>query len=88
MMDPGRGGFYTHTNLPNTKACRCWGGMYTLPYTADTESVIGASSAHPGGVNVLFMDGSVRFIKNSVNYVTWLAIASIGQAETVSSDSL
>ena len=89
LMDPGRGGWYSHTNLPNTKACRCWGGNnYPLPYDGDMESVIGASSSHPGGVNVLFMDGSVRFIKNSINYLTWLAIASTAQSETISSDSL
>ena len=29
------------------------------------------TSNHPGGVNVSFMDGSVQFIKNSVNLQTW-----------------
>jgi prepilin-type N-terminal cleavage/methylation domain-containing protein/prepilin-type processing-associated H-X9-DG protein len=89
LMDPGRGGWYCHTMPPNTKACRCWGnGQYSLPYDGDMESMIGASSSHPGGINVLFMDGSVRFIKNSVNYQTWIAIGSTGQGETVSADSL
>jgi prepilin-type N-terminal cleavage/methylation domain-containing protein/prepilin-type processing-associated H-X9-DG protein len=89
LMDPGRGGFYCHTMPPNTKSCRCWGGNAPLglPYDQDTETVIGASSGHPGGVNVAFMDGSVRFVKNSVNYQSWLAIASTAQAETVSADS-
>ena len=32
--------------------------------------VNGASSFHPGGVNVAFVDGSVRFIKESIDY--WL----------------
>src|SRR5262249_32938351 len=31
--------------------------------------VNGASSFHPGGVNVCFVDGSVRFIKDSID--TW-----------------
>jgi hypothetical protein len=34
------------------------------------------------------MDGSVRFIKSSINYQTWLAIGSMAQGETVSSDAL
>jgi prepilin-type N-terminal cleavage/methylation domain-containing protein/prepilin-type processing-associated H-X9-DG protein len=32
-----------------------------------------ASSNHPGGVNSLFCDGSVRFMRDSVNLVTWRA---------------
>ena len=47
--------------------------------------MIAASSNHPGGVNVLFMDGSVRFVKNSVNYQTWYAIATLNSGEVVSS---
>ena len=47
-----------------------------------------ASSNHPGGVNVLFMDGSVRFIKNPMNYRTWYAIATPNKREAVSSDAL
>ena len=30
------------------------------------STLVNASSLHPGGVNVLFMDGSVHFIKSSV----------------------
>jgi prepilin-type processing-associated H-X9-DG protein len=88
LQDPGRGGWYAHTMPPNTKSCRCWGGGFQLPYDGDMESIMAASSAHPGGVNVLFMDGSVRFVKSSINYQVWLAIASIAQGETISSDSL
>jgi len=75
--DPGRGGGYFHTNPPNTKSCN--GGWF--PY-----GWVSASSLHPGGVNVLFIDGSVRFIKNSVNYQTWLALGTIAGGEVISTD--
>jgi prepilin-type processing-associated H-X9-DG protein len=44
-------------------------------------------SKHPGGVNVGFADGSVRFIKNSINLYTWRALASAAGGEVISSDS-
>ncbi|AMV38124.1 DUF1559 domain-containing protein [Planctomyces sp. SH-PL62] len=45
------------------------------------------SSAHPGGVNVLFLDGSVRFVKDSINQNTWMSLGSRDGEEVVSSDS-
>jgi len=47
----------------------------------------GLSSNHPGGVNVSFGDGSVRFIKDSISRITWWAIATRNGGEVVSSDS-
>jgi prepilin-type N-terminal cleavage/methylation domain-containing protein/prepilin-type processing-associated H-X9-DG protein len=44
-------------------------------------------SRHPGGVNTLFCDGSVKFIKNSVNRFTWWALSSRNCGEVVSADS-
>ena len=44
-------------------------------------------SRHPGGVNSLFADGSVRFIKGSINFYTWQALGTIQQGEVISSDS-
>jgi len=46
-----------------------------------------ASSNHSGGVNCLMGDGSVRFIKNSVSRITWMAIGTKANSEVVSSDS-
>ena len=45
------------------------------------------SSNHPGGVNVLFADGSVPLVKSSVNQLTWMALGSTNDGETISSDS-
>ncbi len=46
-----------------------------------------ASSFHPGGANTLFADGSVHFIKDSINPVTWRALGTISGREVISSDS-
>jgi prepilin-type processing-associated H-X9-DG protein len=48
---------------------------------------LSASSKHPGGVNALFADGSVHFIKNTVNPVTWYSLGTIAGGEVISSDS-
>jgi len=46
-----------------------------------------SSSRHPGGINVAFADGSVKFIKNSINPSTWFGINTIANGEVISSDS-
>ncbi|WP_406698632.1 DUF1559 domain-containing protein [Singulisphaera sp. Ch08] len=44
-------------------------------------------SKHPGGMNMLFGDGSVRFIKDTINPATWYAIQTIAGGEVISSDA-
>jgi hypothetical protein len=34
------------------------------------------------------LDGSVRFVKNSVNLTTWAAVATMGGGEVISADAL
>ncbi|MFO0890005.1 MAG: DUF1559 domain-containing protein [Isosphaeraceae bacterium] len=46
----------------------------------------GFKSRHPGGANFCFADGSVRFIKNSIDPYTYNAIGSADGGEVVSSD--
>ena len=77
----GRGGGYTHLMTPNTKACMFSDGFHT------DHTLVGASSFHNGGVNVLLLDGSVRFVKNSVSQMTWWAISTKAGGEIVSADS-
>jgi hypothetical protein len=52
-----------------------------------TFAAITSRSYNAGGVNSLFGDGSVHFIKSSVNGDTWRAFGSIGGGEVVSADS-
>ena len=43
-------------------------------------------SYHPGGVNVGFADGSVKFVRDSVNGYTWRALGTLQGGEIISSD--
>jgi len=42
-----------------------------------------ARSRHPGGVNVLLGDGSVRFIRNAIDLVTWRALGTMNGGEVI-----
>lgn len=44
-------------------------------------------SRHPGGVNFVFGDGSVRFVKNTINEHVYAALATRNGGEVISSDS-
>jgi prepilin-type processing-associated H-X9-DG protein len=44
------------------------------------------SSFHPGGANVLFGDGHVTFLKNSVNPLTMRGLVTLSGGEVLSSD--
>ncbi len=46
------------------------------------------SSNHSGGLNMLFADGSVKFIKDSINPWAWWGIATIQGGEIISADQL
>jgi prepilin-type N-terminal cleavage/methylation domain-containing protein/prepilin-type processing-associated H-X9-DG protein len=78
---------YTHVNTPNTPRCTYnnaedagnWWWCGTLCSAAPTSN-------HSGGVNVGFADGSVKFIKNTINQQTWWALGSRNLGEVVSSD--
>ena len=45
-------------------------------------------SFHPGGVNVLLADGSVRFVKESINQLAWWALGTKAGGEVISADNL
>jgi len=54
---------------------------------ADYASFINATSNHSGGVNVAFCDGSVHFIKDSIDQTTWWSLGTKAGGEVLSSDS-
>jgi prepilin-type processing-associated H-X9-DG protein len=51
-----------------------------------TFAAINARSYHPGGVNALLGDGSVRFVKSTVNGLTWRALGTVTGGEVVPGD--
>jgi len=58
----------------------CTGG------SGDLGAYAGARSRHPGGINTLMGDGSVRFLKNSVSMPIWLGLNTMGSGEVISAD--
>ncbi len=72
---------YTHVLPPNQNSC-----VNTLAST-DVASSYTPASLHPGGVNVGFLDGHVRFVRDAVHQPTWRALGSRAGGEVVSSDA-
>jgi prepilin-type N-terminal cleavage/methylation domain-containing protein/prepilin-type processing-associated H-X9-DG protein len=68
---------------PNSTNVDCGSGG-TSPYAFGT---IAARSRHPGGVNVCFADGSVKFIKSNINERVWWNLGTKAGGEVVSSDA-
>jgi len=66
--------------------------MFVDPSGASTTTRTGdqyaARSRHPGGVNTVLSDGSVRFVKNTINIQTWRALSTTQGSEIISADAL
>jgi prepilin-type N-terminal cleavage/methylation domain-containing protein/prepilin-type processing-associated H-X9-DG protein len=79
---------------PNSKlypfsACMFYGsgGASGWPGAENGSNFANTNSNHPGGVNALFTDGSVKFLKDSVNINTYWSLGTKGGGEVVSSDA-
>jgi prepilin-type N-terminal cleavage/methylation domain-containing protein/prepilin-type processing-associated H-X9-DG protein len=77
---------YAHVFPPN-------GPNITTYYTntfrcLEGDSAMNPTGNHPGGVNISMMDGSVRFIKNTVSLPAWWALGTRGRGEIISADAL
>jgi prepilin-type N-terminal cleavage/methylation domain-containing protein/prepilin-type processing-associated H-X9-DG protein len=72
---------YNHFLTPNSKKPDCTD-------KSRNAAITGPRSFHPGGVNILMLDGHVQFVKDSVNLLSFRAISTRAGGEVVSSDSL
>ncbi len=52
-----------------------------------TYGAFTASSMHPNGVNVAFLDGHIRFIKEVIELATWRAISTRSGGEVLSAET-
>jgi prepilin-type N-terminal cleavage/methylation domain-containing protein/prepilin-type processing-associated H-X9-DG protein len=77
---------YNHFMPPNGTNCVASNDGNTGGY-GSVMNAMPPSSNHPGGVNVAFADGSVKFIKDTIAPPTWWALGSRNQGEIISSDS-
>jgi prepilin-type processing-associated H-X9-DG protein len=68
---------YNHYYTPNQPGkWDCGNGSHNKGLTA-------ARSYHPGGVNLLHADGSIRFVRDTVTPQTWRAVATRNGGETL-----
>jgi prepilin-type N-terminal cleavage/methylation domain-containing protein/prepilin-type processing-associated H-X9-DG protein len=81
---------YNHDRTPNDLRIDCIGGLTHSRCQIDTLDAsslsVSARSRHPGGVNALAADGSVRFTKSSINLTAWRALGSRNGGEALSAD--
>jgi prepilin-type N-terminal cleavage/methylation domain-containing protein/prepilin-type processing-associated H-X9-DG protein len=79
------------TRTPNVRRPACFFGPFpgNSGFTGPEKHPLfyaafdGPTSLHSGGVNVVMGDGTVRFIKDTINQKTWWALATIAEGETV-----
>ncbi len=92
---------YTHRNTPNSSVGDAmWNNpgsdesctdMPDMPCdnthgTQHDEFHAAARSRHPGGVNVVFADGHVMFVRNAIDLVIWQRLAAIADGQEIPAD--
>jgi prepilin-type processing-associated H-X9-DG protein len=80
---------YNHVYTPNSRDLDCgYCNFQSSNLRACTNNlsraIVTARSYHPGGVNVLMGDGTVRSVSDSVDEVVWKAIGTRNQQEQIS----
>ena len=77
---------YSHTLPPNWNRKVSSGVQrYNCGNTSSTNLFhVAASSYHSGGVNLGMGDGSVRFVSDSVDFITWQGVGTRSGGEVLS----
>jgi len=87
-LDRQGGPFTPAQGVPSCSLVLAPVGLADAPRTPNNKSghPEDFGSRHPGGANFLFADGSVRFVKDSIAYRTFLSLATRDGGEVVSAD--
>ncbi len=70
---------YDHLFSPNSRSCE----SSALVGESGFAKCYAANSEHPGGVHLLLVDGSVRFISDSIDLEVWSALSTRAGSETI-----
>ncbi len=82
---------FTTTFTPNTRTALAPGSsaqeadlVLAMEYqVGDTYAAVTSRSYHSGGVNVLMLDGSARFVQDRISLTTWRALGTRSGGEVV-----
>ena len=77
---------YNHMGPPNSRSCSTMGSPSWDTWGLDAFGMAPPTSMHPGGVNLLLCDGSVKFVKDTIGLPAWWAIGTKAGGEVVSAD--
>ena len=77
---------YLHFTPPNSYSCHNSADLSWISYVGPLGAA-SPTSNHPGGVNIGMTDGSVRFVKDTVNLDAWWALGTRDGGEVLSSDA-
>ena len=70
--ESGHAELYSHLLTPNQPSCESQGAGRP----GRSVEIFTANSAHPGGVYLLLVDGSVRFISDEIDPNIWTALGT------------
>lgn len=75
--------WYNHVLAPNAAAPDCSMDVMLSGQSPTSGGAFRASSYHPGGVNSMNMDGSVRFVADGVDLAVWRAASTRAGGEAL-----
>lgn len=79
--------WYNHVLAPNAAVPDCSWDFIPAGQSPTGGGAFRASSNHPGGVNSMYMDGSVRFANDNISLAIWRAVSTRAGAEAIGIDA-